>query len=69
MRRCALEHDNGEVPWYSFPYILFQAAQHTLAGIELMRMFKKRQRAGLKGEALSAAEQFYALASSSRRQS
>lgn len=41
----------------------FQAAQHTLAGIELMRMIKKGQMEGNVGETLSAAEQFYALAS------
>ena len=41
----------------------FHAAQHTLAGIELMRMIKKCKMQGLKGEALIVAEQFYALAS------
>ncbi len=41
----------------------FHSAQHTLAGIELMRMIKKGRMAGDVGEALSAAEQFYALAS------
>jgi|GEM_PF-2530517 len=30
--------------------------------LELMRMIKNRQMAGLEGEALSAAEPFYALA-------
>jgi len=59
----------GKYPGILFPYILSQAAQHTLAGIELLRMFKKRQRAGLEGLALSAAEQFYALTSQPRHQS
>ncbi len=41
----------------------FEAAQNTLAGIELMRMIKKQQM-GLEEEekGLSAAEPFYALA-------
>jgi putative transposase len=38
----------------------FDAAQATLAGIELMHMLKKRQMGG--GEGLTAAEQFYSLA-------
>ena len=37
----------------------FDAAQATLAGIELMHMIKKRQMGG--GEGLTAAEQFYSL--------
>ena len=37
----------------------FAAAHHTLVGIELMHMIKKRQMGG--GEGLTAAEQFYAL--------
>ena len=37
----------------------FDAAQATLAGIELMPMIKKRQRGG--GEGLTAAEPFYSL--------
>jgi putative transposase len=42
----------------------FDAAQGTLAGIELMHMIKKRQRVVEAGdEGLTAAEQFYALAS------
>jgi putative transposase len=41
----------------------FDAAQSTLAGIELMHMIKKRQLVGKVGqEGLTAAEQFYALA-------
>jgi putative transposase len=41
----------------------FEAAQRTLAGIELMHMFKKGQLVGEVGaEGLTAAEQFYALA-------
>ena len=42
----------------------FEAAQNTLTGIELMRMIKKKQmRLEEEGKGLSAAEQFYALAS------
>lgn len=41
----------------------FEAAQSTLTGIELMHMLKKRQMAGDEVEGLSAADQFYALAS------
>jgi transposase-like protein len=41
----------------------FQAAQGTIAGVELMHMLKKRQRIIEAGEEnLTAAEQFYALA-------
>jgi putative transposase len=39
------------------------AAQHTLAGVELMHLLKKRQMVGEEGaESLTAAEQFYSLA-------
>jgi len=42
----------------------FEAAQSTLAGIELMHMIKKQQMIVEAGdEGLTAAEQFYALAS------
>jgi len=42
----------------------FDAAQSTLTGIELMRMIKKKQMELEEGEeGLSAAEQFYSLAS------
>ena len=41
----------------------FDAAQSTLCGIELVRMIRKGQMAGGEIEGLSAAEQFYALAS------
>jgi transposase-like protein len=41
----------------------FDAAQDTLAGIELMYMLKKRQMTDKEGaEGLTAAEQFYTLA-------
>jgi hypothetical protein len=41
----------------------FDAAQGTLAGIELMHMLKKRQMVVETGdEGLTAADQFYALA-------
>ena len=39
----------------------FEAAQSTLAGIELMHMIRKSQLEGDAGEGLTAAEQFYAL--------
>ncbi len=41
----------------------FDAAQSTLTGIELMRMLRKGQLEGSEVDGLSAAEQFYALAS------
>jgi hypothetical protein len=42
----------------------FEAGQATLVGIELMHMIKKRQMVSEDGdEGLTAAEQFYALAS------
>jgi len=41
----------------------FEAAQPTLTGIELMHMLRKGQLGGDEFEGLSAAEQFYALAS------
>jgi transposase-like protein len=42
----------------------FDAAQNTLTGIELMHMLKKKQLVvGAGDEGLTAAEQFYALAS------
>jgi putative transposase len=41
----------------------FEAAERTLAGVELMHMIKKRQLVVAEGdEGLTAAEQFYALA-------
>ena len=40
----------------------FQAAQKTLAGIELMNMIKKGQMRTTRGDRLTPAEQFYALA-------
>ena len=41
----------------------FEAAQSTLTGIELIYMIRKGQLEGNEVEGLSAAEQFYALAS------
>jgi putative transposase len=41
----------------------FEAAQPTITGIELMHMLRKGQLGGDEFEGLSAAEQFYALAS------
>jgi putative transposase len=41
----------------------FEAAQYTLAGVELMHMVKKGQLVGEEGvEGLTPTEQFYALA-------
>ena len=41
----------------------FEAAQHTLVGIELMHMIKKKQlMVETRQEGLTAAEQFYAVA-------
>ena len=41
----------------------FEAAQCTLAGVELMHMIKKKQlRVGTEDEGLTATKQFYALA-------
>jgi len=41
----------------------FEAAQSTLAGIELMHMLRKGQLEGGMEQGFSAVEQFYALAS------
>jgi len=41
----------------------FDAAQRTLTGIALMHMLRKGQREGGANQGLTAAEQFYALAS------
>jgi len=40
----------------------FYAAQKTLAGVELVRMIKKGQMRKTRGDVLSPADQFYALA-------
>ncbi len=40
----------------------FNAAQKTLAGVELVRMIRKGQKRKTRGKVLSPAEQFYALA-------
>jgi hypothetical protein len=64
-----VEQDHRAVKRVTRPMLgfkAFEAAQATLAGIELMHMFRKQQlmvEAGDKG--LTAAEQFYALAASS----
>ncbi len=62
-----LEQDHRGVKRITRPMLgfkSFEAAQNTLAGIELMRMIKKKQMALEEGEeGLSATEQFYALAS------
>jgi hypothetical protein len=43
----------------------FEAAQRTLAGIELMQMIRKQQLEGGAEQGLTAADQFYALAAES----
>ena len=40
----------------------FEAAQHTIVGIELMHMLRKGQMVDGVGQGLTAAEQFYTLA-------
>ncbi len=61
-----LEQDHRAVKRVTRPMLgfkAFDAAQRTLAGIELMHMLKKGQMAGETGaEGLTAAEQFYTLA-------
>jgi putative transposase len=61
-----IEQDHRAVKRVTRPMLGFKsfaAAQDTLAGIELMHMLKKRQLVVEEGdEALTAAEQFYALA-------
>ena len=57
-----VEQDHRAVKRVTRPMLWFKsfdAAQATLAGIELMHMIKKRQMGG--GEGLTAAEQFYSL--------
>jgi putative transposase len=62
-----VEQDHRGVKRVTRPMLGFkssQAAQCTLAGVELMHMIKKKQTVlGAGDEGLSAAEQFYALAS------
>jgi transposase-like protein len=61
-----IEQDHRAVKRVTRPMLGFEsfdAAQATLAGIELMHMLKKRQLMGEAGdEHLPVAEQFYALA-------
>jgi putative transposase len=61
-----VEQDHRRVKRVTRPMLgfkSFEAAQGTLAGIELMHMLKKRQMTGKEGEeGLTAAEPFYALA-------
>src|SRR4029453_116919 len=61
-----VERDHRAVKRITRPMLgfkAFDAAQCTLAGVELMHMIKKRQRGGGPGaEGPTAAEQFYALA-------
>jgi transposase-like protein len=61
-----VEQDHRGVKRVTRPMLGFQsfdAAQSTLLGIELMRMLRKGQLEGDEFEGLTAAEQFYALAS------
>ena len=61
-----MEQDHRAVKRITRPMLgfkSFDAAQGTLAGVELMHMIKKRQLLGEAGdEGRTAAEQFYALA-------
>jgi len=61
-----VEQDHRGVKRITRPMLGFQSfvsAQSTLTGIELMHMLRKGQLEGEEVEGLSAAEQFYALAS------
>jgi putative transposase len=62
-----VEQDHRAVKRVTRPMLgfkAFEAAQGTLVGIELMHMIKKKQlRVEAGDEGLTAAEQFYALAS------
>ena len=60
-----VEQDHRKVKRITGPMMGFKnfdAAQKTLAGIELMAMIKKRQMKTTKGDDRSPAELFYALA-------
>jgi putative transposase len=60
-----VEQDHRAVKRLTRPMLGFksvEAAQCTLAGIELMHMLRKGQWTGGAEQALTAAEQFYALA-------
>ena len=60
-----VEQDHRAVKRITRPMLGFksvEAAQCTLAGVELMHMLRKEQWAGGAGKGLTAAEQFYALA-------
>jgi putative transposase len=60
-----VEQDHRAVKRVTRPMLgfkAFEAAQRTLAGIELMHMLRKRQLAGGAEQGLTVAEQFYALA-------
>jgi hypothetical protein len=60
--------DHHDVKRITRPMLGFKsvdAAQHTLAGIELMHRLKKQQLVVEAGEGLTAAEQFHPLAASS----
>ena len=62
----SIEQDHRGVKRVTRPMLgfkSFKAAQSTLIGIELMHMIRKGQMEGDEVEGLSAAEQFYALAS------
>src|SRR5215813_14328495 len=60
-----IEQDHRAVKRVTRPMLgfkAFEAAQRTLAGIELMHMLRKRQWEGGAEQGLTVAEQFYALA-------
>jgi transposase-like protein len=61
-----IEQDHRGVKCVTRPMLgfkVFEAAQSTLVGIELMHMLRKGQLADGVDQGLTAAEQFYALAS------
>jgi putative transposase len=60
-----VEQDHRSVKWVTRPMLgfkAFDAAQNTLAGIELMHMLRKGQLEAGAEQGLTPAEQFYLLA-------
>ena len=60
-----VEQDHRSVKRVTRPMLgfkVFEAAQRTLAGIELMQMIRKRQLADGVEQGFTAAQQFYSLA-------
>jgi putative transposase len=64
MTHNIVEQDHRGLKWVTHPMLRFnavEAAQRTLAGIELMHMLRKRQLAGGIAQGLTVADQFYSL--------